>query len=349
MFERYRLGYQILFLIAGIAFTASFAFGVTPLKGYVPNEWFVRRALPAWVLIPLVWAGFVSIEMARRQVDRPFVVVRRLLYRHRHWLLRGALFMTVVLYFAYAFVSFKKAIPHYVPFYADPWLADLDRWIFGTDPWKLTHSIIGIYGTAVIDRAYMLWFPIMMLYIGWFCFTRNQILQIRGLLTYVLAWGFLGNFMALNLSSVGPCFYEHFYADRQFAPLMARLDLTDSQYGLFAFRTMEYLIESMGKDRLGAGISAMPSLHVAIAFLCFLVAWEYGRHWLAKLAGLLFVAVIFVGSVHLGWHYAVDGIVSIAFTGLIWWGTGRFVRWVGAREAAQAVSALEPLAVPASA
>jgi PAP2 superfamily len=349
MFGRYRLGYQVLLLLAGTAFAVSFVFGVAPLEKYVPDGAFVRRMLPAWVLIPLLWAGFVSVEIARRQVDRPFVAVRRMLYRHRHWLMRGALFMLMVLYFAYAFMSFKKAIPSYVPYYADPWLAAWDRAIFGTDPWRITHSMIGGYGTVVIDRVYALWFPIMMLYVGWFCFTRDQFLQLRGLLTYVLAWAVLGNFVALGLSSVGPCFYERFYADPQFAPMMAQLQAIHSEHALFAPRAMDYLIDSIGKDRLGAGISAMPSLHVAIAFLCLLVAWEYGRHWWAKLVSFLFFVAILVGSVHLGWHYAVDGIVSIVVTGLIWWGTGRFVRWVEKREAAQAESAAPPLAIPAPA
>ena len=349
MFVRYRLGYQVLLALAGLAFAISFGFGTAPLEKYVPDGAFVRRMLPAWVLIPLIWAGFVSIEMARRQVDRPFVAVRRMLYRHRHWLLRGGLFMLMVLYFAYAFMSFKKAIPLYVPFYADPWLAGLDRAIFGMDAWRITHSVIGDRGTVAIDRIYGLWFPIMMLYVGWFCFTRDQALQLRGLLTYVLVWAVLGNFVALALSSVGPCFYEHFYSDPQFAPMVAQLKATHASHGLFAPRAMDYLIDSIGKDRLGAGISAMPSLHVAIAFLCFLVAWEYGRHWWAKLLGALFFLFILVGSVHLGWHYAADGIVSVIVTGLIWWGTGRFVLWLEKREAAQAVTASQPLTVPAPA
>jgi PAP2 superfamily len=346
MFARYRLGYQILLLLAGTAFAICFVLGVAPMEKYVPDGAFVRRMLPAWVLIPLIWAGFVSVELARRQVDRPFVAIRHLLYRHRHWLIRGALFMAVVFYFAYAFMSFKKAIPLYVPYYADPWLADLDRQIFGTDPWKLTHAVIGNRGTWVIDRVYLLWFPIMMLYIGWFCFTRNQILQIRGLMTYVLAWAVLGNLVAVGLSSVGPCYYEHFYGDRQFAPMMARLNAIHADQGLFTMGSMAYLIDSIGKDRLGAGISAMPSLHVAVAFLCFLVAWEYGRHWWAKLLGFVFFAFIMVGSVHLGWHYAVDGIMSIAVTGLLWWGTGRLMRWVEAREVRRGGRFAEPVPVP---
>ena len=51
---------------------------------------------------------------------------------------------------------------------------------------------------------------------------------------------------------------------------------------------------------IGAGISAMPSLHVAMA-----VFWTW------------------IGSFHLGWHYALDGLVSLIGVILIW----RFARW----------------------
>jgi PAP2 superfamily len=336
MFARYRLGYQVLLVLAALEFAFAFSFGTAPLSKYLSDSGFVTRMLPAWVMLPLIWAGFVSIEIARRQVDKPFVAVRKMLFRHRYWLGRGLLFMFIVLFLARAFTSYKTAIPGYVPFYADPLLANIDLMIFGTDPWRITHALIGPTGTVVIDRIYALWFVIMMLYFGWFCFTRNQVLQLRGLLTFVFAWTILGNFVAVILSSTGPCFYEHFYHDTRFAPMMAELRAIHSNDTLLALKSMNFLIDSIGKERFGAGISAMPSLHVAIAFLCFLVAWEFGRHWWAKLLGFLFFAAILVGSVHLGWHYAVDGIVSVIVTGLIWWGSGRFVRWVEAREALQA-------------
>ena len=31
-----------------------------------------------------------------------------------------------------------------------------------------------------------------------------------------------------------------------------------------------------------------------------------------------YALVIWIGSIHLGWHYAVDGLVSIALTIVIW-------------------------------
>src|SRR3546814_4974916 len=38
---------------------------------------------------------------------------------------------------------------------------------------------------------------------------------------------------------------------------------------------------------------------------------------------LLYAVVIFLGSIHLGWHYAVDGYVSIVAVAAIWAEIGR--------------------------
>lgn len=347
MFQRYRLGYQLLLALAAAEFLIAFSFGTAPYSTYISTSGFISRMLPAWVMIPLFWAGFMSVEITRRKVDRPFSAIRRMLNRHRHWLLRGCLFMIVILFLARAFTSYKSAIPNIVPFYADPWLADLDRAIFGTDPWRITHAVIGPFGTMLIDRVYALWFVIMMLYVGWFCFTRNQVLQLRGLLTYLIAWALLGNVLATSMASVGPCFYDYFYHDPQFEPLMQTLRAGDEENRLFALGAMRFLMDSLGKDRFGAGISAMPSLHVSIAFLCFLVAREYAQHLVFKVLAFVFFLTILVGSVHLGWHYAADGIAGVLGVGLIWWWTGRFIAWLERREAALAADC--PAPVPAAA
>ena len=65
----------------------------------------------------------------------------------------------------------------------------------------------------------------------------------------------------------------------------------------------------------------MPSVHNALAVLFALAAFRLNRTagWaLAAYAGL-----IWLGSVHLGWHYAVDGLVAAALTAGLWRVAGR--------------------------
>ncbi len=75
----------------------------------------------------------------------------------------------------------------------------------------------------------------------------------------------------------------------------------------------------------------MPSLHVAQSFLFFLVMRHKAR-WIAAAFGI-FALVIFFGSVHLGYHYAVDGYVSIMVTLVVWSLAGWLVRRKGAQRA----------------
>ena len=97
--------------------------------------------------------------------------------------------------------------------------------------------------------------------------------------------------------------------------------------------------------RLGSGISAMPSMHVASSVLFFLLARRVGRA--AGWAFGIFALLIFVGSVHLAWHYALDGYVGAAGALLLW----RAVGWALSRprRGVPAVSPapLAPAAIPA--
>lgn len=74
----------------------------------------------------------------------------------------------------------------------------------------------------------------------------------------------------------------------------------------------------------GSGISAMPSMHVAMAALFAFLAFHLGK--LYHLLFTTYLILIVLGSVHLAWHYAVDAYASILFTYGIWCCSGWIVR-----------------------
>jgi hypothetical protein len=95
-----------------------------------------------------------------------------------------------------------------------------------------------------------------------------------------------------------------------------------------AFDNQAILLGARGSTHLtvGGGISAMPSVHNGLAVLFSIAAFKIDRT-----AGWVFAAyalLIWIGSIHLGWHYALDGLVSAALTILIWRAMGKVADWL---------------------
>jgi hypothetical protein len=116
-----------------------------------------------------------------------------------------------------------------------------------------------------------------------------------------------------------------FYGNATFSPLMNYLHATDVSYPIWALKTQQALLAEVNLDspRLGSGISAFPSLHVAIATLNAIYLWRFGG--LLRWAGVAFLIAIQLGSVVLAWHYGIDGYASMLATPIIWFVVGRIV------------------------
>nr|WP_319554858.1 phosphatase PAP2 family protein [uncultured Vibrio sp.] len=221
----------------------------------------------------------------------------------------------------------KSLIPTINPFHWDKKLSDLDEIIhFGFTPWEITHMMFSSpWSSLMINVAYNAWFFVMWgVLIFFLIYKKRLLLRQQFLLTFALSWMFFGVFLATIFSSAGPCFMDLVAGDNRYVPLMDKLNLqsqylTNIDFGrLWALSTQEYLWNEYitNTNSIGAGISAMPSMHVSIAVLMAL-----SIHKLSKKIGYIFyffAVVIQIGSVHLGWHYAIDGYVSIIFTILLW-------------------------------
>ena len=65
-----------------------------------------------------------------------------------------------------------------------------------------------------------------------------------------------------------------------------------------------------------AGISAVPSVHVAISLWMWLVARDLAPRF--ALTALVYFALVWVGSVQLGWHFASDGMAGVVGMLAVW-------------------------------
>jgi membrane-associated phospholipid phosphatase len=180
----------------------------------------------------------------------------------------------------------------------------------------------------VVDLLYMAWFGLLFVFFFWASWSSARVLRQRALIAFLLMWIGAGTTTAWWASSAGPCYYGHVVAGVDpYEPLIARLDAVASERGgLKARFNQKGLWELRRADEWGyfAGISAMPSLHVAIAVLIALVAAQRSRLLGFLLA--LYAVVIQIGSVILAWHYAVDGYVGALLAVLCWKAAGALVR-----------------------
>ena len=226
----------------------------------------------------------------------------------------------------------KAAIPFFQPFSWDVRLEQWDRWLHGgVAPWELLQPLLGHpLITELLNVNYNVWFFALWFTCFWQFFTlRGPQQRMQFLLSMALSWILIGGVLASVFSSAGPCYFDRIVpGPNPYAPLMAYLHQVDQTYDLWALNTQQVLWDGYSLHRLdlGVGISAMPSMHIAIATLLALLGWRTSRRM--GIMFTVFTALIMLGSVHLGWHYALDGYVSVVCALLLWAGAGWFVRRV---------------------
>jgi hypothetical protein len=233
-------------------------------------------------------------------------------------------------FFIGSFASFKQTLPLINDFSWDRFLMRLDYFLhFGHHPWRLLEPILSYpIILRAIDLMYVLWYVLLFLSFLWMAWSAQRRLRLCFFASALLVWSILGSGLGAIFSSAGPCYYAHVIpsGENPYAPLMSRLDEIHRSGSLYAIHSQSGLWEAKLHNTwmMFGGISAMPSIHVAMAIVFVLIAFNE-RRWL----GWIFVgyaAMIQVGSVILGWHYAVDGYASILLTSLIWFSVDRFVK-----------------------
>jgi hypothetical protein len=210
------------------------------------------------------------------------------------------------------FCTLKAQLGQIVPFSADPLLADIDKMLLGSDAWRLTEWFNHEKLSIIYHRAWFLWLAFVIFYL---CKQPASSEKDRLFVGYVLMWSVFGPIVHLLLPAAGPVFFSELgYGDRF-------LELHQSARSL---AVKDYLWDGYVNKTFypASGISAMPSLHLATMFWS-LIAIRNTR-WL--FFGWLFTAYIFLGSIAIGWHYAIDGVAGGIGAVLCYWVAGFCLR-----------------------
>jgi membrane-associated phospholipid phosphatase len=229
--------------------------------------------------------------------------------------------------------SWKVSIPEIVPFHWDAAFIAADRALLGGhDAWRLTHAVLGWpLLTRLVDVLYLpAWGLQQSIVLPLAAIAPPGALRRRFIISYLLGWVLSGNVAAIWFSSVGPCYLGILAGNAAdaapFAPLMQKLNAMHDAFPMTSIRGQRFLLAAaQGRiARMAGGISAFPSMHVTASTLVAIAAWRVSRRW-GRIA-TAFAIVVLIGSVHLGWHYLVDGLAGAAIAAALWWGVGLFVR-----------------------
>ena len=239
-------------------------------------------------------------------------------------------FMGVVVYLAFgyllgSFIVFKIMMSEMLPFTWDAVFADLDQRLHFKDPWRYL-TFLDPYYQAIVWIYSVSWHLIISLTTYYICVSRSPV-RFRYLWTTLCTWIIGGNIIPMIFMAAGPVFVERLTGSTRFSELSDRL-YAQADLNVVGSRLPDLLWTAYetGTPFFGSGISAFPSLHVAFSTLLYLTARHYGR-WISG-AALAYLIFTMLGSVHLGWHYAIDGYFSIALVCGFW----VFWKWVEAKQ-----------------
>ncbi|MGD8764442.1 MAG: phosphatase PAP2 family protein [Desulfobacteraceae bacterium] len=198
------------------------------------------------------------------------------------------------------YTHLKQEIPVLNPNLYDEALWRIDRWVhLGISPVHISlRHLSTSWSALLIDWLYAFWYVLKAPFLLYFIWVAKNTQRMHFLTCYLLLW-MIGGAFAIVFPSLGPVYTNPELFEHLNTPTAHRLQ------GMLWQHYQQLLTDpSSYKIYIYEGIAAFPSLHVAMAVL-FTIAIKEHR-WAFRLMAL-YSLLIQIGSVLLGWHYAVDG------------------------------------------
>jgi len=289
-------------LTAGLGLAALL---LMPVAGYHHIPPYFSRFI-SWLISFLFGCIFIVsyflIRLMMRRVESPLRELYRNIVEHSGSYAAIATGIVLAGLDMNFFMWIKPEVTALSPFWADELLANIDHAIFRTDPWRF---FSGIDLTSHAWAYSFFWAVGIMGTLLWLFFQPPSRERSTTLLNYFVLWSLFGPIGQLLGSSAGPIFYERVGLGDRFAPLSANIPAITNLLSDYLWKL--YQTNELG---IAAGISAMPSVHIATVTW---VALSFGvlKSKLTPIA-IIFAIYIWAMSVALGWHYAIDGVVGAA-------------------------------------
>jgi hypothetical protein len=328
--DRFLAGIIGLYVLTVIA--VGITFGRQPIVGFLS---YLEKAISFALVFPFVSLAIERMRDMRAGVPMSMDAYRSVLRRvadkwlNRSTLTRFLVVLVSLVLFKAAFSGYKQMLYLVNPYTWDVPFAEWDRALHGgRDAWTLVYPLLhSEIASSIIDKVYFgLWGMTLISVVVWQAWQPASRKRTHFLLAYVLCWIVIGTVFATLLSSGGPTYYTELTG--QASPYAAHKEYLRSlalPQGLATPRIQDGLwyIYTNHLAAPAAGITAMPSMHVAMAELYAIVGRRTSRLW--GVLGTLFSLTILVGSVYLLPHYAIDGYLSIILVHILWRLIGRFL------------------------
>jgi len=276
-------------LIAGATIGCTLVLGMATGFPARPSGNTSLKASLAIIVIAALWRFLRYVfGLWRAKIEHPIISIRAELRPALIGFAPVVVGVAIISVFLYLITYLKSMITTVVPFWADAPLAAIDRAIF-VDPAAIAVTLQPTL--AALGLFYALWHAAHLGGILWVLHWRGGN-KSHHIVSFMLTWA-IGMALAFAFSSAGPIFTGLY--DLALAPASVR-------------KAAEFLWANYQAKGalLGGGISAFPSLHVAIATWFALVLRDRGYPKI----GIAYAIAVFACSVILGWHYVADGVAG---------------------------------------